>query len=215
MDRQWLAKLFLVISSQLLSLYHGNRNWQQFCFLDSVCDDSGDLAGGRDDHNPATLGEPLYENAPICEEESLLLISLFATRHGLSDVALQNLLQLLALHCPEPNRCTTSLFRYKRLMAKLTFQDFHGAPDKKHVCGKCHQESPGDICINRDCSRYEETAFKTNTLITLPIAPQVSHLVSGKSLLLFVCQFVCLCICPFLCMCICLCLYMHTPSWNN
>ena len=92
---------------------------------------------------PALKWEPLFENAPVCEEESLLLVSLFATRHGLSDVAVQDLLQLLALHCPQPNRCITSLYRYKRLNAKL--HGVHGATDRKQICGNCHQESCEDF----------------------------------------------------------------------
>ena len=88
---------------------------------------------------PALKWEPLFENAPVCEEESLLLVSLFATRHGLSDVAVQDLLQMLALHCPQPNRCITSLYRYKRLNAKL--HGVHGATDRKQICGNCHRES--------------------------------------------------------------------------
>ena len=37
----------------------------------------------------------LYDGCPLCEDESVLLVSLFASRHHLSDVAVNDLLKLI------------------------------------------------------------------------------------------------------------------------
>ena len=47
--------------------------------------------------------EPLFVGSPVSASESALLIMAFAVRHKLSGVALQDLLSLVALHCPKPN----------------------------------------------------------------------------------------------------------------
>jgi hypothetical protein len=56
---------------------------------------------------------------PIRENGSVVLISIFASRHHLSDAAVKDLLKLISLHCPCPDNCTKSEFRYKRIRRKL------------------------------------------------------------------------------------------------
>lgn len=124
--------------------------------------------------------DPLYQDSPICEKESPLLIHVFTTRHGLSDVAVEDLLHLISLHCPLSNKCTSSLFRYKRITSELTFRNSSCAPAKKYICGMCHQETAPGICQNRECNRYDKKGFKPNVLITVPMASQLSQLVSGE-----------------------------------
>ena len=71
--------------------------------------------GDESDHDDEDMDVPsqqLYEGSPINEAESILLVSLFVNRHHVSDVAIQDLLKLISLHCPIPNQCPTSLFRY-------------------------------------------------------------------------------------------------------
>ena len=51
----------------------------------------------------------LYQGAPITLGASLLLVMTFAVRHGLSGVALTDLLILIELHCITPNLCRTSM----------------------------------------------------------------------------------------------------------
>ena len=124
----------------------------------------------------ATLGQPLYANAPLSEGESLLQACMFANRHGLSDVAVTDLLTLLSNHCPQPNRCTVSLYRYKRITSTLRAV----APSKTYICGECHGQCEPYCCQNSDCKRYNQGAYKPNVLITLQFAPLLSQLVSGR-----------------------------------
>ena len=53
--------------------------------------------------------EPLYANSPITVAESSALIMQFKMRHHLSNECLSDLLHLLKLHCPTPNKCIKSL----------------------------------------------------------------------------------------------------------
>ena len=74
-----------------------------------VCGDSEqDSTDGEEESENYNL---LYEGCPIREDQSVVLISLFASRHHLSDVAIKDLLKLIDLHCPCPNNCTKSEFR--------------------------------------------------------------------------------------------------------
>ncbi|XP_034049086.1 uncharacterized protein LOC117530302 isoform X2 [Thalassophryne amazonica] len=43
---------------------------------------------------------PIYPDAPITKSQSLLLIVSYVLRHGLSDSALDDLLSLMNIHCP-------------------------------------------------------------------------------------------------------------------
>ena len=54
--------------------------------------------------------EKLYQDAHLCSKESNLLVMAFSKRHGLSGVATDDLLKLISLHCPMPNRCCPSVF---------------------------------------------------------------------------------------------------------
>jgi hypothetical protein len=118
----------------------------------------------------------LYHGCPIRENESVILFSLFASRHHLSDVAVIDLLTLISLHCPFPNNCTKSQFRYKRIRNKVFSDDF--TQEKKLLCGSCSHETDSNACMNVNCSNYQKAAFKPCTLITLPIVPQLQRLVS-------------------------------------
>jgi hypothetical protein len=121
--------------------------------------------------------EFLYDGCPIREDQSVILISLYASWHHLSDVAVMDLLQLISLHCPFPNNCTKSHFRYKRIRNKT----FSGQPtkEKKLVCGSCGHETGSNVCTNEECNKYQKTAFKPCQQITIPIAPQLQRLVSA------------------------------------
>ena len=51
----------------------------------------------------------LYQDSPLSVAESSLLLMAFSVRHKLSGVALEDLLELIQLHCPKPNKCITEL----------------------------------------------------------------------------------------------------------
>lgn len=75
-----------------------------------------------------------------------------------------------------PNRCITSLHRFKRFTSKLTQEKTISS--KTYICGSCHQQCESDCCQNRYCKRHQKEAYKPNTLITINITPLLSQLVS-------------------------------------
>ena len=62
---------------------------------------------------------PRYEDWPISVGESLLLRMVFAVRHKLSGVALEDLLELIHFHCPKPNNCITELKEFQLFFQAL------------------------------------------------------------------------------------------------
>ena len=56
----------------------------------------------------------LYSGAKINLGESMLLILSFVVRHSLSNSCLTDLLTLIAVHCPVPNICKTSLYHFRK-----------------------------------------------------------------------------------------------------
>lgn len=92
--------------------------------------DFGDIFGTKEEKNI-----PLYKDAPITLDESLLLVLTFALRHNLSGVAITDLLKLVSLHCRK-EECTLkpSLYFYKKHFSHLK------APVKLHYfCSECYE----------------------------------------------------------------------------
>lgn len=77
--------------------------------VSSILDDD---YGDDDDLNENM--EPRYPSSPISIAESIIAISHFYLRHNLSDSALSDLLELISLHCPEPNKCLSSLYFFRK-----------------------------------------------------------------------------------------------------
>ena len=59
---------------------------------------------------------PLFPEATITVGTSMLLILSYSLRHGLSAVALTDLLLLISLHCPAPSFCTKTLALFRRFL---------------------------------------------------------------------------------------------------
>ena len=83
-----------------------------------------------------TVGDdqPLYQDSSLSISESSLLVMAFVVRHKLSGVALEDLLELIHLHCPKPNKCITEMKEFQ-----LFFQAL------KHPIVK-HYYCPNIIC---------------------------------------------------------------------
>ena len=121
--------------------------------------------------------DPLYPGAPITVAVSMLLIITFAVRHGLSGVALADLLTLIQLHCITPNLCKKSVKCLKQFF--MTLEDpleFHYyCPQCKDYIGK----QINDIHLCKTCST-ETRKNKRTYFILIPIAEQLQKLFMGK-----------------------------------
>jgi len=60
---------------------------------------------------------PLYDGAPITLSESVLSILALSFAHNLSGSSLGDILELIALHCKEPNLCRNTLFKFRSVLS--------------------------------------------------------------------------------------------------
>ncbi|XP_062509535.1 uncharacterized protein LOC134185694 [Corticium candelabrum] len=118
--------------------------------------------------------------SPMTEADSILLVSLFISTHSLSDVALSDLLKLISQHCLVPNKCTTSIYRFRRISNQLLFKNhqFNCQPSKKLVCSICHEEISGLFCTKERYMGLRQHRDKSCELFTLALQPQLTRLIA-------------------------------------
>ena len=130
----WLTKLLHMKTWQLLTLLDHNEDAGLTAFLEDFEEDyytDGDIRG---DFNPedtatsSTTAELIYEGAQITYDESLLLTMAFALRHKISLAAVDDLLELLRIHCPEVNSMVQNISQFQQHFRKLNH------PIKQHFC---------------------------------------------------------------------------------
>lgn len=119
----------------------------------------------------------LFDGSPMSVSESALLIMAFAVRHKLSGVALQDLLSLVALHCPKPNKCIDELNHFHHF-----FQALKHPIVKHYYCPnvKCKVYVGNSKPKNEDqckiChTNLEESAY----FIEIPILEQLKTILSS------------------------------------
>ena len=135
-------------------------------------------AASSEDQEPLRDEQALYQDSPLSVAESSLLLMAFSVRHKLSGVALEDLLELIQLHCPKPNKCITELKEFQLFFQALKH------PVVKHY-----------YCPNLICKLYVGTSKPENTskcavcgtpltssfyFIEIPIVEQLRTILSGK-----------------------------------
>ena len=107
-----------------------------FSDLLSECEDEQDQDNALfqpDEEAPPDLNDkPLFSGAKITLSVSLLLISSFILRHGLSGTTLQDLLVLVQLHLATPNMFQASVKFYKQF-----FEQLQSPAIKHYYCRNC------------------------------------------------------------------------------
>lgn len=103
----------------------------------------------EDDKESDDGDSPLYDGARLTVAESLLLTMTFAVSYNLTGEALGSLLLLLNLHCLQPNKCVTSLYKFRKYFENLK------NPLKFHrFCSYCFLSVPdakAEHCTNPLC----------------------------------------------------------------
>ena len=94
----------------MINLTSGDDIPDMDSFRDIPASSQEDIAG--DD-------QPLYQDSSLSISESLLLVMAFAVRHKLSGVALEDLLELIHLQCPKPNKCITEMKEFQLFFQAL------------------------------------------------------------------------------------------------
>ena len=107
------------------------------------------------------MNKCLYDGSPLSADMSWCTIMYFAVKNRLSYSALEELLELVKLHCPSPNVCPPSLYKFKAYFNFL-LQDY----SYLKFCSNCMAEVQHEACTNRNCSKVKA---KLCYLLLLPI----------------------------------------------
>ena len=102
----------------------------------------------------------------------------FSVRHKLSGVALEDLLELIQLHCPKPNKCTTELKEFQLFFQALKHPilKHYYCPNKncKIYIGTSQPESEAN------CTVCGTTLCSSAYFIEIPIVEQLRTILSRK-----------------------------------
>lgn len=108
---------------------------------------------------------PLYPNAQITLQESLIAIVTFALTHHLTGNSLIDLLALIVLHCPLGSRCVKSLYAFQKFFRNIGKEILvcH------YYCSVCYK-----LLVNKtdecpQCNRVTKVSF----FIEIPIVQQL------------------------------------------
>ena len=76
--------------------------------------------------------EVLYDGSPLTVATSSILVMKFKAKHKLSNEGLQDLLNLIKLHCPTPNKCIASSYQFNKQFGK-------NSGVSHYFCNSCFQ----------------------------------------------------------------------------
>lgn len=128
---------------------------------------------------------PLLDGAPLTLSTSNVLIMQNKMRHSLTDDSLADPLQLLKLHCPTPNSCSSSIYYFKKHFSSITCpMHFH------YYCSNCFQSIAEPQALSRCpnalcCCDLTEPSTKSS-FIEVPVEPQLQTLFGRKCYIIIV-----------------------------
>lgn len=171
----------------MLKLYHFSCSKWIFLHLDSNCstqdEDSfsnstfeteSDLSDNEyDDFNSENSdNQPIYEGARVTRRESFISVFMLMVRHKLSNQCLDDVLKLISLHCPEKNKCISSIYKFRQF-----FKEENTPVQRNYYCNKCLTviENSGSCC-----AKCENVPAENDYFITVPIIDQVEKLYSRE-----------------------------------
>lgn len=112
----------------------------------------------------------VFDNCPLTVATSTLLIKKFQMRHGLTNEGLSDLLQLIRLHFPSPNRFPTSLYHFNKEIPVLK-----DPLEFNYYCSSCLQEidKNDSRCPNGSCQKSLTAKGAISSFIEVPLEPQL------------------------------------------
>ena len=136
---------------------------------------------------PSVLStEPLYEGSSLTVPTSSVLIMKYALRHKLTQEALADLLRLVKLHCPSPNQCLSSLYKFNK-----QFRDLHYPIVLHHCCSAClhvveveSSEMGSKMCTNPHCNCDLSAQNSVSSFIEVPVDSQLKTLLERECMML-------------------------------
>ena len=115
------------------------------------------------------LNSPIYHDSKINLVTSMLLIMSFVSKHNLTDAALQDLLNLIALLIPTPNIFITSMYKFKNFFSS-TQLDYA----RIYFCKKC--KSAIDGMVQGQCRSCRDQLDLKSFFIKISISEQLKNL---------------------------------------
>ena len=117
------------------------------------------------------LKTPLYDGADVSVLDSYLLVYQFALKHGLSKMAIDELIRLLSTHLPRSSKAATSLHTLEKYFA----QSLEITVEVHRYCDTCHRlmEAESDRCENGCQSTIR-------TFVAVPIDLQLKKKLEGN-----------------------------------
>ena len=74
--------------------------------------------------------EALHDGAPITISASYLMLFFYAKKFDLTLEGFQGLLKVVSHHCHKPNKCASSVYKFKRIFSKT----FGNVENHKNLC---------------------------------------------------------------------------------
>ncbi|XP_035663834.1 uncharacterized protein LOC118407465 [Branchiostoma floridae] len=105
------------------------------------------------ERNLLEFGGDLYPGSPVTTGEANTLIMMYALKHNLSTVALDDLMKLLNAICSKPNNMLSSAYKIKQFFSDNLYRD--GRPIVHQCCSTCHAmfEQGQTTCNRNGCDR--------------------------------------------------------------
>ena len=105
---------------------------------------------------------PRFAAAPISMKASWLACNYFAVRNNLSEAATKQLLDLIAIHCPETDQCARSTFQLRKRLNPFDDVEMH------MYCSECMKElSDTKKCIDPNCRRKRSNVCYLSLLTSI------------------------------------------------
>ena len=122
------------------------------------------------------LKECIYEGSELTVASSCLLLKKFRMQHRLTDTAFADLLRLISLHCPRPNKCPTSPYLFDKQFGG------HKLPMVFHnFCSNYLCDVQDDIKCPNPCCGVDLIKFGAKSqFIEVPIEPQLTAILQHK-----------------------------------
>ncbi|KAK3919910.1 Halomucin [Frankliniella fusca] len=109
----------------------------------------------------------LYPNARLSVLESVMLVLSLALRFSLTGECITHLLETIELHCPTPNQCITTLYRFKTFFKEIGRETLV----LHYFCESCYSELAGKDSVCANCEITEVAFF-----IEIPLVRQLQRL---------------------------------------
>ena len=121
------------------------------------------------------LEQCLYEGSELTISSSCLLLKKFCMQHRLTETAFADLLRLISLHSPRPNKCLTSPYLFDKQFGG------HNLPMVFHnFCSNCLWRVGDNRCPNPSCEVDLSKFGAKSQFIEVPVEPQLTAILQHK-----------------------------------